>query len=224
VREDGGYSIRLASGETIPAAAVVLSCPSPAAARIVRALDEDLSSLLSGIPSASLAVVATIYREEDIDEAPRGFGFLVPRGEGPRILGCLWDSSTWRGRAPAGRVLLRTMIGGAHDPDAFRADEGELLDIVRRDLAACMGLRAAPIAHRVYRYPGGIPQYIPGHSARLARIRKRLSLHPGLLLAGNSYGGISMNHCVADAPRLAEEAVRFLSRNRRDDESTMKMP
>ena len=177
----GGYRVRLASGETIDASAVVLSCPSPAAARLVRPLDEELASLLSDIPSASIAVVATVYRDDEM-EAPRGFGFLVPRGEGPRILGCLWDSSTWRGRAPEGRVLLRTMIGGAHDPDAIWMSDADLLLLVARDLGACMGMRAAPIDHRIYRYALGIPQYRPGHSSRLARIRLRLIERPGLFV------------------------------------------
>lgn len=207
------FRVRLASGETIDADAVVLSCPSPEAARIVGALDADLASLLSEIPSASIAVVATVY-DAAATEPPHGFGFLVPRGEGPRILGCLWDSSTWQGRAPEGRVLLRTMIGGAHDPEAIRLDDEALLALVARDLAACMGLRDAPTFHRIYRYPSGIPQYRPGHSARLARIRERLALRPGLFVAGNSYGGISLNHCAAEAPGVAEEAVRFLGGTR----------
>jgi oxygen-dependent protoporphyrinogen oxidase len=205
----GEYRVRLASGETIDADAVVLSSPSPAAARLVRALDGELASLLAEIPSASIAVVATIYRTDEM-AAPRGFGFLVPRGEGPRILGCLWDSSTWRGRAPESRVLLRTMIGGAHDPDATRMSDAELLDLVARDLGSCMGLRAEPISHRIYRYSLGIPQYRPGHTARLARIRERLARRPGLFVAGNSYGGISLNHCVAEAPSVAEDTVRAL--------------
>ena len=126
-----------------------------------------------------------------------GFGFLVPRGEGIAILGALWDSSIYAGRAPEGRSLIRVMIGGAHDPAAITLDDEALIGLARADLQTTMRLTIEPVFTRVFRHPGGIPQYTVGHLARLASIEHRLAAHPGLFLAGNSYRGVSINACVA---------------------------
>ncbi|MFH1279633.1 MAG: protoporphyrinogen oxidase [Candidatus Eisenbacteria bacterium] len=207
-REGREWKIEIEGREAVRAETVVLSCPAVAAGRLVGGVDRELASLLEAIPSASIAVVATAYRKEDLERAPHGFGFLVPRGEGPRILGCLWTSSIWgERRAPETHVLLRSMVGGAHDPVAVDLPDEELLAIVARDLQAAMGLRAKPDIHRIFRYRRGIPQYEPGHTARLDEIRARLAAQPGLHIAGNSYGGISMNHCIAEAPGVAEAAL-----------------
>lgn len=204
------WRIAAARGDRHDADAVVVTIPSPLAAPLLEGVDAELGRTVAAIPTAGLAVVALGYRETDLGEAPDGFGFLVPRGEGLRILGCLWDSSIFPGRAEPGTVLIRVMIGGAHDPEAVSLDDGTLLGIVRRELAQSMGLRAEPVLARIYRHPLGIGQYTLGHGTRLDTIHARLSLLPGLWLAGSSYYGISMNNCIQKAGEQAEEIVAFL--------------
>jgi oxygen-dependent protoporphyrinogen oxidase len=202
-REGPQWKLELDGGERRQADAVVFAIPADAAARIVDRLDAELAAALAEIPSAGLAVVALAYDAAAIGGAPDGFGFLVPRGEGLRILGCLWDSSLFPGRAPAGKVLLRAMIGGAHDPAAVELGEEELLRSVRGDLQRAMGVTADPERCWVFRHPLGIGQYTVGHRARLARIAERLARHAGLHVAGQSYFGISMNACVEKAAATA---------------------
>lgn len=207
-RDGHEWKIEIGGREGVRADAVVLACPSTGAARLTGGVDPELPPLFEAIPSASIAVVATAYRIEDLDAPPHGFGFLVPRGEGPRVLGCLWSSSIWgERRAPGSHVLLRTMVGGAHDPTAVDLPDEDLLAIVAKDLGTAMGLRAKPDIHRIFRYRRGIPQYEPGHTGRLDVIRARLAAQPGLHIAGNSYGGISMNHCIAEASAVAEAVL-----------------
>ncbi len=146
---------------------MVVAAPARAAMQFLRAMDADLAGELGRIAYAGLAVVALGYRTEDLAESPNGFGFLVPRGQGLRIIGCLWDSSVFANRAPEGWILLRAMIGGAHDAAAVRLDDGALLEIVRRDLRTSMGVEAAPRLVRIFRHPLGIPQYEQGHPALL---------------------------------------------------------
>ena len=205
------WRLRLEAGEPVEADAVVLTVPAGQAGALLDPLDQQIAATAGAIPGASLAVVALGYRLEDLAGAPPdGFGFLVPRGQGPRILGCLWSSSIFPGRAPEGHVLLRCMIGGAHYPAAADADATELLAIVRRDLASTMGLTAAPELTRTYRWPGGIPQYTIGHRERLERIEAGLRNLPGLRVAGSSYYGVSMNACIGAAPGQAEEVLQYL--------------
>ncbi len=206
------WNLTTEAGDNHDADVVVLTIPSPQAAPLLTELDRELGRAVSDIPTASLAVVALGYSEADIDRPPDGFGFLVPRGEGIRMLGCLWDSSVFPGRAAPGRVLLRAMIGGAHDPRAVDLDDDTLLEIVREELSKVMGLDAKPVVTRVFRHPLGIGQYTVGHGERMKTIHARLEDLPGLWLAGSSYYGISMNNCIQKACEQAKEILAFLKK------------
>ncbi len=210
------WRLDFVDGELLEADEVVLAVPAAQAAPLLVPVDGELGATVGAIPSASLAVLALAYDEKVFHAralaqsagAPNGFGFLVPRGEGPRILGALWDSSVFPGeRAPQGKVLLRVMIGGALDPEAVALPEDELLRLARTDLAATMGLDTAPERHWLFRHRVGISQYTVGHAARLETIAARLANLPGLHVAGQSYFGVSMNGCCEQAARFAEECI-----------------
>ncbi|MCP4659159.1 MAG: protoporphyrinogen oxidase [bacterium] len=209
--DSGPWRVTTAAGESLAADAVVVALPAPRAIPMLESLDGELVETVARIPTASLAVVALGYRADELGGPPDGFGFLVPRGEGPRILGCLWDSSIFPGRAPGDRVLVRAMIGGAHDAEAVTLPDEALLDIVRRDLEATMGLNAEPVFERIYRHPLGIGQYLVGHQDLLDRIHRRLRARPGLWVAGSSYYGVSMNSCIEKAGRQVAEILGFLA-------------
>jgi oxygen-dependent protoporphyrinogen oxidase len=206
------WIVRTASGDTLSADAAIVAVPSPQAAPILASSDEGLSKTISEIKTAGLAVVAVALDASEMGGEPQGFGFLVPRGTGPRILGCLWDSSVFPGRAPEGRVLLRAMIGGAHDPGAVDLPDEDLVRVVRKDLSLTMALEADPLFTRVYRWPMGIGQYTVGHLERIEKIHSSLASLPGLWLAGSSFYGISMNACIEKAGAQAEEVIDYLGR------------
>jgi oxygen-dependent protoporphyrinogen oxidase len=200
--DPGGYRL-VTRGEVVEADVAVLATPAAASATLVERFDATLAAELRQIRTAPVAVVALGYDGAALPRPLAGFGFLVPRGEGPRVLGVLWDSSIYPGRAPQGKVLLRAMIGGARDPDVVGWDDDALLAAVREDLRRTMGVSAAPELVRIFRHRLGIPQYGVGHVDRLSRIDARLDGHRGLLLAGNSYRGVAMNSCILEASQLA---------------------
>ena len=72
---------------------------------------------LAAIPYAPIAIVATAYRRADIAHSLAGFGFLVPQREQRKILGSLFSSSMFEGRAPADTVLLTSFVGGMRHPE-----------------------------------------------------------------------------------------------------------
>jgi oxygen-dependent protoporphyrinogen oxidase len=207
-----GFAVATPDG-IIHADALVLAGPGSETGAIVRDSDHILADLVAGIPTAPLAVVCLGYRTADLPAACPldGFGFLVPRSEPFRILGTLWESSIYPGRAPAGRALLRVMIGGACDPDAVTLGDDDLLRIVRRDLAAIMGIANRPEFVRIIRHRRGIPQYVKGHASRLRAVDARLQALPGLYLAGNSYRGVSLNSCIAEAHGIAKGVLEYLA-------------
>lgn len=208
-KDGGGYRISFADGPPKDATAVVLACPAWRAAPLVAAMDQPLSDELAAIPSVPIAVVHLGFSRED---APglKGIGFLVPRAEHRSVLGTLLPSNVFPGRAPDGQVLASMMLGGARDPSLVEATDHTLIDTACAALRAFAGVRGAPRFSFTIRHPRGIPQYVIGHGDRLKAIAARLRSHPGLFLAGNSYRGIAINACLAEAPRVAEEVAAFL--------------
>ncbi len=209
---DRRFRVTVAGGDAVDADAVVLAGGAASSASIVASFDSELSAVFREIPTAPMVVVCLGYDHARLPRPFDGFGFLIPRGEGERVLGVLWDSSIFPGRAPDGSVLMRAMLGGAHDPDAIGLDDDALIAIARRALADTMGVRANPGFAKVIKHPIGIPQYTVGHLDRLVRIDARIATHPGLVLVGNSFRGVAINNCVAEsanvAPRLLDQIAR----------------
>ena len=111
------------------ARSVVLATPAYDAARLVRLLAPARDARSRRHPYAPIASVATVYPRSDIAHSLAGFGFLVPRRSRRKILGCLFSSSMFDGRAPAETVLLTSFVGGARHPGASsrigRRDRGD---------------------------------------------------------------------------------------------------
>jgi oxygen-dependent protoporphyrinogen oxidase len=213
----GERGLRLLPREGAPLEvdAVVLANPARESARLVAGMDAETSAAMASIPSAPLVVLHLGFQIAALGEQPLGFGFLVPRGQGLRILGSLWSSFIFRERAAADRRLITLMIGGAHDPEAVQMEDRELVAIGRRELQTAMGIQIPPYFTKIFRHPHGIPQYEIGHLERLATIDRRLALYPGLFVSGNSYRGIAINSCVDEAPRIADAVVQFLRNKQR---------
>jgi oxygen-dependent protoporphyrinogen oxidase len=210
----GGFRIATPD-RRISADAVVLAGPAAGSADLLRGFGLDVSAALRAIPTAPLAVVCLGYDEAQLtaERGPLdGFGFLVPRSEKIRTLGALWETSIFDGRGPTGKALMRVMIGGAHDPHVLDSSDDELLAIVRDDLRQTMSLRIEPEMVRIFRHPRGIPQYTIGHLRRLARIDAELDRYPGLFVAGNSYRGVAINACIAEAGAIADKAITAAAR------------
>ena len=106
------WVVHMTDGASIETDAVVLATPAFETSEMVRGINKELSSTLSGIYYPSISVVCLGYRQDRIADSLDGFGFLIPSGEGRKILGTLWDSSIFPNRAPEGYVLLRSMLGG----------------------------------------------------------------------------------------------------------------
>jgi oxygen-dependent protoporphyrinogen oxidase len=210
IKTPQGYQVDFSGKPSETFSAVVLATPAFAAAQILHDTDTQLSDLLNQISYASLAVCCFGYSDDKRARELDGFGFLVPRNESKRILGSIWTSSIFQDQAPAGQVLLRSMIGGYTDPAAVQLSDDELIRLVHGELVAILGLQTQPAFVRIFRYKKGIPQFTLGHSARLKQIDRRLDALPGIYLASNAYSGIGLNDCVTRALESAEKLVTFL--------------
>jgi oxygen-dependent protoporphyrinogen oxidase len=114
---------------------------------------------------------------------PAGFGFLVPRSEGKRMLAATFVHNKFPYRAPEDRALIRCFLGGTRDEAVLQLPDDEVLGIVRDELGQILGLNAEPLFTRIYRWQGAMAQYVVGHLDRLQRIEGMLKQWPGLVLA-----------------------------------------
>lgn len=204
-----GYVLRQ-GGQEQSFDAVVMATPAFETASIMDALTPETAAILRSIPYSSMTVACFGYTKDKIRHDLNGFGYLIPKDEGTSTLGTLWDSSIFENRAPAGHVLLRSMLGGACFPDMINLDDAEVQRRVQADLQRAMGIDVPPDFVRIFRHEKAIPQYTVGHGERLLLLEKELTFHPGLFLTGNSYRGIGINDCVAAAERTAEAVSEFI--------------
>src|SRR5688572_10168407 len=206
-RSAPGFTVRLASGETVPADAVVLAVSARTAAALLRPLDGEVARLLGMIEPVGVAVVGLAFRPDRFRAAPDGYGYLVAPAEPLPILGALFESNIFPGRAPDGEVMVRVMMGGATRPDLLTRSDADLTGIAMEALDRSHGLASGPERTWVIRQEAAIPQYAVGHLALLADLDRRLAAHPGLQLAGNAYRGVSVGSLVEDGERIAARVV-----------------
>jgi len=181
---------------------VVVACPSYAAAEIVRGISYNAAEALSAIPYAPIDVIAHGHRTEDVGHPLDGFGVLIPRGEEYRALGSLWCDAIFPNQAPSGTHLLRTMIGGAHDPSVAKLSNNEVESIAAQEHRRLFNVKREPIFHKLIRHPRGIAQYTRGHLDRVGELELLERQLPGLFLTGAAYRGVSVNGCIKDAYRV----------------------
>ncbi|MHB1843505.1 MAG: protoporphyrinogen oxidase [Deltaproteobacteria bacterium] len=194
------------AGGAGPFDALVVALPPPLAGALLADLSPALAAPLCEVPLAPLAVVHLGVREVDLGRPARGFGLLAG-DDGVRLLGTLFPSSLFPGRAPPGHALLSSYVGGALHPELVVRSDEALVGLCREELSRALGLRGTPAFTRVARHPVGIPQLTVGHGERLARVGAELLRLPGLALAGAGYRGISAELAAESGVRAAERLL-----------------
>jgi protoporphyrinogen/coproporphyrinogen III oxidase len=187
--------------------AVILAVPALAAAKLLSTSHPDLASELCGIQYSSSVTVALGFDRKVRQSLPPGFGFLVPRSEGERVLAVTFVHHKFPHRAPEDRALVRCFLGGSRDESILQLPDHEILRIVRKELRQILGLVAEPLFSRIYRWKGAMAQYNVGHMERLERIERLRHRIPGLALAGNGYRGIGVPDCVRSGKEAAEQVL-----------------
>src|SRR5262249_41964256 len=137
-----------------------------------------------------------------------GFGFLVPRKERDRLMGCTFVGTKFPHRAPPDKIILRCFFGGMSDAAVLSESDDDLIAQAREELQRILGLTAAPIHSSITRLPEAMAQYTVGHSERLKEIEWRVAALAGLFLAGNGYTGIGIPDCI----RMGRQAAMTISR------------
>jgi oxygen-dependent protoporphyrinogen oxidase len=207
-KSDAGWIVHGEGADRWPADVVVNTAPAFRQAEQVESLDGAFAAELVSIRFAAVSVAVLGYRSEHAPQ-PDGFGYIAPQATRRDVLGVQWCSTIYPGRAPKGYVLWRALCGGVNRPDVAALPDGELLNVVHREMQIVMGVSGPPVFSQVVRWPHAIPQYEIGHVARVERLEQFASRHPGLFLGGNSFHGIAMNDCTEQAESLAERVSAY---------------
>jgi len=165
---------------------------------------------LSGLSEIEYPPVASIfvgYRRDQVAHPLDGFGALVAAVEKRSILGVIFTSSLFPGRAPGGHVALTALAGGALNPGVAGLSAERLTKLVCDDLGALLGARGKPAFVRCTLWPRGIPQYNLGFERHLAAMAECERAHPGLLIGGSVRDGMAVPECLASGVSLANRAV-----------------
>ena len=172
-------------GGTIAADAVVLAIPAAAAAKLVPGAPK--------VKYVSTTTVSLAYKKfRDLD----GTGFVIPRGEGRKILACTWTSSKFEGRAPADHVLIRCFVLGTGSDAAKVAHE---------EIRSILGATEEPVASRAFAWPDRNPVYEVGHERRIREFEA--AMPAGLLLCGSAFHGTGLPDCVRDGRAVARRIL-----------------
>jgi oxygen-dependent protoporphyrinogen oxidase len=186
---------------------VILALPAPAAAQVLRMVSPELCAELVAIQYSSSITVGLGYDRDVRESLPPGFGFLVPRSEGKKLLAATFVHNKFPHRAPEDRALLRCFFAGKNADNVWPLGDDQIIGIVRNELQQILGLTAEPLFARVYKWKSAMAQYGVGHLDRLDRIERLRQDLPGLALAGNAYRGIGVPDCIRSGRDAAKQLM-----------------
>lgn len=211
-RLDRQYTLTLSSGETLLSDAVILAIPAFQAASLLRSLHPATADELERINYVSTATISMAFRKSEITKPFMGFGLVVPRQENRKISACTWSSYKFNNRAPDDLLLLRCFFGGPGKEVMVDLTDSELVQIARQELKSLLGLAAAPVTSRIYRWVKANPQYDLGHLERVSRIFSEVKTHlPGIFLTGSAYEGVGVPDCVRQGTETAKKAFAIIN-------------
>ena len=183
---------------------VVLALPAQALARLE--CGEDRACPLASLSTVEQPSVSSLflgYRREQVSHPLDGFGGLIPALEKRPLLGVLFSSSLFEGRAPAGHVALTVMVGGTRQSELARKPLPELMAVVKPQLEELLGVKGEPVFLRHRCWPAAIPQYNLGYETVLGTLESFEKANPGLYIGGNVRDGIAVPNCILGGLRMA---------------------
>jgi oxygen-dependent protoporphyrinogen oxidase len=204
--------------EYLTADAVILAVPATPAARLLGGVPGASAAVtaLQEIRYASMAIVTLAYRATAFPRSLEGSGYLVPAADGRPVKAVTFATVKWPHLRDAGGGLhiVRCSLGRIGEESLLQSGDAELAGLAATELAAATGAQQPPVAARVTRWGGGLPQYTVGHLDRVALIRSAVAGQPGLAVCGAAYDGIGIPACVATAQTAAGQIAAYLADDR----------
>jgi protoporphyrinogen/coproporphyrinogen III oxidase len=197
----------------ITADAVILAVPAKPAAELLRGVEPQAAAALSGVAYASVALAAFAFDQIDL---PERSGFLTPASEGKTVKAATFASKKW---PHLGRrfQIVRVSMGRLGEEALLQYDDTTLAKTALRELGEHLGQRLPePVEQRIDRWGGALPQYSPGHGARIAAAREALAAHPNIAVAGAAVDGVGIAACIASGQKAADTIAASVEPARRE--------
>jgi oxygen-dependent protoporphyrinogen oxidase len=163
----------------------------------------DRVGTLASIGHPPVAVLVLGFRREDVAHPLDGFGFLVPEVERRHVLGVLFSSTLFPGRAPDEHVTLTAFVGGVRNPDLAHADQPTITARVMDDLRALLGAKGEPTFRAFHLWPKAIPQYDLTYGRFKDIMDEAERRNPGFALAGSYREGVALGEAIASGEEAA---------------------
>ncbi len=186
--------------------------PADGAHGVMRPTNELDLAAFSEIRYPPVASVVLGFRREDVEHPCEGFGMLIPRIEGFKILGTIFSSSLFPNRAPTGHLTLTSYVGGERYPELTSLPGETLYEIVCADLRVLLGVRGKPTFQNCVLYPQAIPQYNVGYGRFKELMNDIETKAPGFFLAGHYRDGISLSDSIISGINVVERVAESLKR------------
>jgi oxygen-dependent protoporphyrinogen oxidase len=137
-----------------------------------------------------------------------GFGGLIPFKENRDILGIMFLSSLFEGRAPKGGALITVFVGGSRKGHLVELSDQEIRNLVQKEVIELMHIsNFNPKLFEVRKHMKAIPQYWADSGERFDRVNTIQSKYAGLQIGGNLRDGIGMADRIKQARMLADSII-----------------
>jgi protoporphyrinogen/coproporphyrinogen III oxidase len=237
-RTERGWRLTVGSAaapEHLDADAVIIAIPARPAGRLLAQVPGASAAVTAfgEISYASMAIVTLAYprsvfpsehgtagKPEPGLGALGWSGYLVPAVDGRAVKATTFSTVKWPhlavAPAPGAEALeiVRCSVGRIGEEALLQRDDDDLASLAAAELTEATGVRGAPVATRVTRWGGALPQYTVGHLDRVARIRATMATQPGLAVCGAAYDGVGIPACVATARTAVDQVLAFVSARR----------
>ncbi|WP_194824386.1 protoporphyrinogen oxidase [Nocardia sp. XZ_19_231] len=185
--------------------AVILATPAPVTARLLHYVAPEAAQAAAGIELSSSALVAMALPRDT--PLPDNSGILVATGEPLRAKAFTLSSRKWPHLAERDVALVRASFGRLGDDKSLSWTDDDLVAAAVADLSTVTGIPITPLEAVVQRWPGGLPQYAPGHTERIAALESAIAPLDGIAVAGAYLHGVGVPACVASGTAAAERVA-----------------
>lgn len=200
------YTDRDGNHQSISALKVVTTCGSYVLPEILPFIEPSTMQKINNLKYAPMVEVSVgIKNTNGLDY--KAFGGLVPTCEHKQILGILFPSACFTGRAPEEGALFSYFIGGVKHAEMLEKSDSELTTIVEDVFHEMLKFpkNVNPDLIRIFRHKNAIPQYEITTGERLDTVEQTEHKYEGLYIAGNLRDGIGMAHRIKQARDIAQK-------------------
>lgn len=184
---------------------VVTTCGAYELDAMLPQIDKALLNPITSLYYAPIIEVAVGYKE--FINPPASFGGLIPSKEKRDVLGILFPSACFNGRAPEGGALLSIFIGGVKSKDKMDLTDEQIKEMALKEVRATLGESREPDLIEIFRHSKAIPQYYASSKERFAAVDKIEQEFKGLIIGGNLKEGIGLADRVRQGRRIAGEML-----------------